>query len=290
MTTTTWAIELGIEPKYEAALTASAKKAGYEVLHPVALPFGGGFLQDQEGEEPFYTDPEEMREIIYHGSIQGCKTLKARYVENDCGWWKTYFDSKKYECSYYYPRLKNLILNHEHFFMPWGCFTESRELIGELFPEWRNADGADPVFVRPSSGEKHFTGMTVFPGNTRELWAKDMKFMNFYEMLKPETMVVVAPPQNIVKEWRFFVSDGEVVTGSLYKLGVDLNQRPADEYELKMAADFAAAASKTYNPDKVWVMDICETKSGSKHILEVGAASCSGLYECDTDKLVEAMS
>jgi hypothetical protein len=36
-------------------------------------------------------------------------------------------------------------------------------------------------------------------------------------------IVIVAPPKNIEKEWRFIVCEGKVLTGSLYKSGGGVN-------------------------------------------------------------------
>ena len=90
----------------------------------------------------------------------------------------------------------------------------------------------------------------------------------------------MSAPKNIAKEWRFFVADGKVITGSLYKKGIE----PCVEGD---AIEFAGKVAGLYSPDRVWSLDVCMTESGNYYVLEIGCMSCSGIYACDTDKLVE---
>ena len=45
-----------------------------------------------------------------------------------------------------------------------------------------------------------------------------------------------------------------------------------------------------FTPHLIWVCDVCKTKAGYFHVLEIGSFSCCGLYECDTDIIVEKVS
>jgi len=49
-------------------------------------------------------------------------------------------------------------------------------------------------------------------------------------------------------------------------------------------------AQLSYEPDPVWVLDICQLKNGSLKIIEVNSFSCSGLYACDMNPIVENVS
>jgi hypothetical protein len=53
------------------------------------------------------------------------------------------------------------------------------------------------------------------------------------------------------------------------------------------AEDMLAAVS--WRPDPVLVMDLCES-DGKIYLLELNSFSCSGLYACDLDAVVEAAS
>jgi hypothetical protein len=55
--------------------------------------------------------------------------------------------------------------------------------------------------------------------------------------------------------------------------------------------EFAAAiAASDYQPDPVWIMDICRTAGGSIHLLEIGGFSFANLYACDKGAIVAAVS
>jgi len=52
----------------------------------------------------------------------------------------------------------------------------------------------------------------------------------------------------------------------------------------------AEQVASCYQPDPIWVCDICETYTGILYLLEIGCFSCAGLYACDTDLIVEAVN
>ncbi len=45
-----------------------------------------------------------------------------------------------------------------------------------------------------------------------------------------------------------------------------------------------------YQPESVWVLDVCKTNDNQYHLLEIGGFSFAGLYACDKDAIVEAVS
>jgi hypothetical protein len=260
----TWAIETGIETEYEMKLVESAKKFGCNVYSPSFIPFGVGLA-----------DPllEVEGRIIFHGSLQG-----AKHAREDHGW-EVHENAEELCCKYYYPRLIGKILNTPHTFIPYGCLNLVKEGLFKSFGQ------EDCIFVRPDSNRKIFTGTLV----KREFWKERVELIGFYEV-KPEELCVVAPPVNIEKEWRFFVSNGKIITGSLYRDGsrsVRVLANEADTASAKELLDYCT--EQGYNPDSIWVMDMCETRAGRRCILEVGSFSSSGLYACDTDKIVEAV-
>lgn len=111
--------------------------------------------------------------------------------------------------------------------------------------------------------------------------------MGFYEF-PPDSLVVVTSPKTIVKEWRFVVANGRVVAGCQYKEGDTFDYRP--DYDAAAFDLAGSVASVEYEPDPVWVIDICQTADKSYHVLEVGGFGFADLYACNKADVVAAVS
>jgi hypothetical protein len=102
---------------------------------------------------------------------------------------------------------------------------------------------------------------------------------------------VVSSPKNVIDEYRFFVIDGHVLTGSQYRVNRQLKYRSLDwgteHTNARMAArDFA----KLYHPADVFTLDVCKTDDGAFSIIEYNCFNASGLYACDHDLLFRTVS
>ena len=120
-------------------------------------------------------------------------------------------------------------------------------------------------------------GGTLVLEEDYELDVKDIG----YGQLEKSALVVVAEPKNIISEWRSLVVNQEIKTGSRYKSNNRLMCDGTKDKDYLRALDFAQAVVELYDPDRAWTLDICETKDGKIHVLEIGCFSCSGLYACD---------
>lgn len=176
----------------------------------------------------------------------------------------SYCDFDKYRCSAYHPHLGGLLLNSRYKIIPWRKIASCMDM--------------GTFFIRPDSGKKLFTGVVTDYDSLRT----DIGFAA--AGLEPETKVLVAPYQRVEEEWRFFVSNGHVITGSLYNVkGEHFESELVDMHAFELAYE----ASKCYNPDPVYVIDICKTQSGEYKVLELNSFSCSGLYSCDVNEIVK---
>ncbi len=111
--------------------------------------------------------------------------------------------------------------------------------------------------------------------------------MGFYEF-PIESMVVVSSPKSIVSEWRFVVVDRNIVTGTQY---IERNEKVSRLADDPKALDFAKSVLTTdYEPDPVWVLDVCKTEDNNYHLLEIGGFSFAGLYASNKDAVVRAVS
>ena len=211
--------------------------------------------------------------VVVHGDLD-----LVRRVQNDRLWVPGAFATvSHYFCSYYYPRLAPYLLNKKYLMLPYGDVPRQQSLLYEVLGRH------ETLFIRPDSPLKLFTGQTI----ARADFDKEYEFIGFNEF-PAETLVVVSQPQELVSEWRYVIARDRVVTGSQYKLNGKLVSSPAvDAGALAFAETIVATG---YAPDPVWVLDIGMISDGSYHIVETGGFSFAGLYACDKDLVVEAVS
>ena len=145
-------------------------------------------------------------------------------------------------------------------------------------------DGFDKIFARPSEDTKFFAGQ-VFERDNLRFWLKEVMACEDSETLNAETYIIIAPYKEILAEYRLFVIDGIIVTGSLYKIkdqvitGVHLDP---------VAIDFAKKMIAKWEPDRAYVLDIAITENGPK-IIEINNMNSSGFYKSDVSKIVDAI-
>lgn len=180
----------------------------------------------------------------------------------------SYCNFDAFKCSSYYPVFKESLLNYHSKIVAW------KDVL-------KHMNNSNMYFIRPNTGKKLFTGVVTNYDSIQT----DVGFA--VSNLDPETKVVIAPYVRVEKEWRFFVSSGlagNVITGSLYHVN---NEHVEEECNDDEAFKLAKHASLYYNPDPVYVIDICKTINGDYKILELNSFSCSGLYKCDVNEIVK---
>jgi hypothetical protein len=153
--------------------------------------------------------------------------------------------------------------------------------FGEVQPEW------DEFFVRPVEDRKIFAGKVIHSSKF-EAWREQTlsSHADGYTTLTPDTEVIVAPLKEINSEWRFFVVDGKIVTGSLYRRYGILYQQPLlhnDE-----VFPYAQRMVDKWQPDRAFVIDIALSENGYK-VVEYNCMNSCGFYKIDVGKLVEAI-
>ena len=214
--------------------------------------------------------PDREDCVVFYGSLETAKNvIKTRpWIPG------AFYTPENYRCCKYYPVFGKYLLNGDRYgIYPYGELLRMKDLIFEAFGEDR------AIFIRPDDGEKSFTGQLIL----KENYEKDVGFCGFYG-INPEALVVVSAPKNIVAEWRFFIGEGKVIAGSLYKNWSGSVRVPEVE---EGARAFADSVCGLYSPDGMWVLDICKVASRNYYVLEIGCMSCAGIYACDTDKIAE---
>ena len=145
----------------------------------------------------------------------------------------------------------------------------------------------EEVFLRPANDSKEVVGAVKL----RSEWASELRSsMGVRYGVTNETVVQIAKPKVIGREWRFFIIDRKISTYCQSRENGRLNlQLGAPENVIR----FVNERLSEYTPQPVFVMDVCEI-DGPKgkpiyKLVENNCFNCSGAYLCDMDKVVRAI-
>lgn len=147
--------------------------------------------------------------------------------------------------------------------------------LQELNPSWES------FFIRPTGNTKLFTGMCLSKADFLQWKERENRPGSPYE----GQLLMISEKKLIQEEYRFFVINGEVITGSSYQINGEANQSfiPTSEvweYAKRMVNRFDLATA--------FVIDVGKTSEGMK-VIEYNNFNTSGLYQCDEVMIVRAM-
>lgn len=198
---------------------------------------------------------------VFYGSTKLMELISINHPEYRPGvWWN---DLKFKTGQIYNPKMLNPQVN-----------------IQRLDNVHHFIEGIKPFFIKPLSSLKTFGGFAT-TGPKFEEWFKENPLD-----LEPHSMVGISEYQDIWAEWRFFIVDGDVITGSIYRDSGGLYSKLAPPDMLLIAQAIANLGL----PMKTCVMDLCLLSNGDIRIVEFNAVSAAGLYESDANKFVKAIS
>lgn len=146
----------------------------------------------------------------------------------------------------------------------------------------------DIFFVRPCEDTKYFTGK-VYTKDEWIFWKENFYKIGAETSLTDDTEIQVSTPKTITKEFRFWIVDGEVITGSLYRMG---NWIKRSENVDEGALEFCKQMINIYQLADAFVMDICEVLINDKpeyKIIECGCINSAGFYLANMPKLIDAI-
>ena len=223
--------------------------------------------------------------VVTYGSINLVRRLLQKNPWGKSVWSPTaWMTLKNLECRTYYSMWRKHMLVKENAFVTWAMLAHDPAYYYDKFGVRTGPGPLDAdLFVKPNENLKLFTGKVV---------PRD-GFKKFYDMetlcydVAPETLCVVARPYHLAAEWRFVVCEGEVITGSQYRK----DGRPCEEAGFDIGALEAAqrVAKDPWQPEPAYVVDIA--KSGDEWgLLEIGSFNSAGLYMCDCEPIVRAIS
>ncbi len=137
-------------------------------------------------------------------------------------------------------------------------------------------------FIRPVKDLKQFSGQVINSKSCHDwlLDAMECASSGSYQLDKKDK-VVISPVRNIQAEWRYFIIDRKIVSGSMYRAHGQLRkQEELNEDVLKEAQSFA----DKWLPHECCVMDLALVDDEVK-VIEFNCINSSGFYANNVDEI-----
>jgi hypothetical protein len=212
--------------------------------------------------------------LVFYGSIN-----MARIIENHCKTCKpvTWADPTSFLCSSYYPRFSEFLFNDKHAFMK---IKDLRTSMWDVYSKF----GRDAmIFIRPDSGDKTFSGQLLDVQDFESFFVNAIKCS-----ATDEDQIVVSTPKNILGEWRYLVSQNEIIAVSCYRFHQKTALIPsAPEPATKLVKKILDSAAL---PAIVCAVDIAEDSDHNYWLMEFNSFNSCGLYAMNVEPIVNKIT
>jgi hypothetical protein len=253
----TWLIEAGVYGQEAEPLLAEIRRQGMTVD---AMPFKAL----QKG------STAATGCVLAYGTFPF-----ARQVQLHTKWVPgAWCDPTNLDCTTYFAYFGKFLLNQPYAILSGVEAIRQQDWLYETFGK------DDEVFARPSGCHKLFTGRCIY----RDDFASGLSVARF----DPATLIVIAAPREISREWRLVISGDRVVAGSQYAIEGSKAIEPGCSSEVRSFVELMLKEVR-WRPDPIFMADVCEA-DGKLWLVELNGFSCSWLYGCDVSAVVEAAS
>lgn len=173
---------------------------------------------------------------------------------------------------------KDKLLNRDYVVAPIKELIRNKDFFFKIF-------NTDQLFIKDVNAFKRF-GAKVLSYEILE------KYLEPHVEDNENNLVMIAEPKCIRSEHRFVIVNKEVVAYSTYNMNgvLDIRIDVPDK-----ALHFAKDMAKVWQPCPCYTLDVAMTGDGSfddqePKLLELNSFSCAGLYACDIEAVVKAVS
>ena len=219
-------------------------------------------------------EPLVGREYLPYGST----LLTMLTCNNGFDWRGNYFNPVTFDSSMWnYNR--NDMLNG-------GNLRGTTMMISDAIEFLKKQDPKSMWFTRPCEDLKQYSGQVIQADECIK-WFNDAmqcESSGSYK-LEPTTGVVIAEPRNIQAEWRWFIVDGQVISGSMYRREGQLYKK--NESDIATINE-AQQLANVWLPHRNCVMDVALVDNEVK-VLEFNTINSSGFYDHDIEAIVSAL-
>jgi hypothetical protein len=261
----TWLIEAGVYGDEATPLLEEIRRQGmaaavvpHETLRKGSVPIVGG--------QPLAADAC----VLGYGTFPFARQIQLHHRWVPGAW----CSAENLDCAVYFAHFGRYLLNQHYTIMPGVEAIRQSKWLFAVFGQ------GGRVFARPTSCHKLFVGRCL----DREGFASSLAPTRY----DPATLVVIAAPQPIEREWRLAVIGDRVIAGSQYAVA---GQRAIAAVCPSEVRDFAKSmlAEVRWRPDPAFMLDICKA-AGGLWLVELNSFSASWLYGCDLPAVVSAAS
>lgn len=260
-----WVIDKAIikDTRYEN-LANIINDLGYDVSVMEYVPFKNSHDYEVEAKFDFndcvivYGTIELVRKLSYYGIFLNEERLQFNSYYGDLG---------LHHSNY---------LNDDFIMTPFADFKNNFKKYTDIF-------NTDALFIRPNSGSKLFTGMSISSIN----FAHEMNSLQYLSGVTDRSLILISKEKKIYDEVRFIVVGNEIVDGSRYKHKfVKIEDKKYDSSLRELAETVVKCKDK---PEELFTIDIASTDNGPK-IIELNSFSSAGWYACDPELIVKKAS
>lgn len=156
---------------------------------------------------------------------------------------------------------------------------------GEFFPmsKAKHFRYPYPVFIKPSNDLKTFTASVTEAGDSIEETVLKHKYMPDWE----DSTVLVAPLKDVASEYRFFVHNNLLLTGSKY---FENGKVCPDSTIPDHVLEFAKSMTSIFSPASSYTIDVGVMRNGALCIVEYNCFNISGIYKSNAKMLIDFVS
>ncbi len=245
-----------------------------EILERIKSVLNG---EDEIWEEviviPFSNEIPEIKNKNSFKIIYGSTTFMLNAFNSEELKEGVFFEPTKFQMKNYVEKWKDKVLNSDGQLLKFGQISN---LESEQEKKW---------FIRPNNDGKAFSGKVE---TYKELsnWCNEVCKMDIPELNK-NTEIWISKPKEIIKEWRLFIVDNQIVSASRY-----MNHGELDESENDIPKEmivFAKERISEYRIEDVYVMDIAEIENQYK-LIECNCFNGTGFYKHNVEKIIQSVN
>ncbi|NQX91163.1 MAG: ATP-grasp domain-containing protein, partial [Flavobacteriales bacterium] len=145
-------------------------------------------------------------------------------------------------------------------------------------------EGASHLFIKPTRDAKVFTGK-VFTEDEWIEFSQDLIKNPEHKWVDENTQIVSSESVDIIKEARFWIIEGKVISSSYYRFHGDL---PFEDSVSEEALQYVRNITQQYQVGEAYVLDVALTWDGWR-VVEANCINCAGFYNAEIGKIFEAI-
>jgi transcription elongation factor Elf1 len=195
---------------------------------------------------------------IYRGSLAlGAIFNRHHFIKNDF-----------FNCRKWVPELKKFYINKNY------NFVDMERCLDLDFP----------IFIRPCSGNKSFSGQLF---TSKEHFNVEYIYTTVNRNISKYDLCLYAKPKNIKEEYRCVFVNNRIVSACGYLKNGERNDFACPKAGINLAIEISKSS---YFNIPNFVIDICKDNDDNYFLLEINSINNSSFYSCDLDAIYEELS